>query len=137
MDVWQPSDAVRALADLGHDVTLGDSAAAGNGGRAELEQRHRVAVGGQDRQRAAAVWDRADERDDAGGRSAHGSTDRLPDIDTAVLAGGVLVLREGERPQDGAGRRPGPPGRDRDEDQGRDRSDDRDGENAPHQLPPS
>ena len=137
MDMGHAREPVLARADLADDVPLGDGAAAGDGDRAELEQRHGVAVGAQDRQRAAAVGHRADERDDAGGRSAHGSADRLTDVDTAVLAGGVLVLREGERPQDGAGRRPGPAGRDRDEDQRRDRNDDRDGENAPHQLPPS
>ena len=133
MDVGRARDGVLARPDLADDVALRDRAAARDGGRAELEQRDRVAVGGQDRERAAAVGHRADEGDGAGGRRAHRRADRLADVDAAVLAG----RRTGPPPREN-GRRTGPsagqaqPAASGDDGSGRDRSNDRDGEHAPH-----
>ena len=71
----------------------------------------------------------------AGART--GSPAAAPMSIPAVLAGRVLVRGERERPQHRSVGGPDPAGRDRDDDQGRDRSDDRDGEHAPHEVPPS
>ena len=82
---------------------------------AELEQRHRVAVGGLDRQRAAASRDRAGERDGAGGGRADVGAGGSADVDSAVLAGRVLVLSEREWPQNRSVGGPGPGDRGRDD----------------------
>jgi hypothetical protein len=128
---------VLAVADLADDRSLRDHTAGRDDGRAELEQRDRVAVGSQDRDRAATARHRAREGDGSCGRGAHRRADRLTDVDAAVLAGGVAVLGQGERPQNRSVGRPGPSRRDRDDDQRRDRRSDRDGEHAPHRVPPS
>jgi hypothetical protein len=130
-------DGVVALADEADDRALRDRAAPDYRDRRKLEQRHRVSVGGLDRQRATAGRNGTRERDRARGRGVNGLAGCRADVDPAVLAGRVLVLREREGPQDRPRGRPGPAGRDRDDDQGRDRNDDRDGEHAPHELPPS
>ena len=137
MDMGHTGGGVLALADVADDRAFRDRAAGGDDGRAELEQRDRVAVGSQDRQCAAAARHRAGEGDRSRGRSAHRGADSLTDVDAAVLAGGIAVLGKGERPQDRSVGGPGPTGRDWNDDQGRDRSSDRDGEHAPHQAPPS
>ena len=129
--------AVLAHSYLTDDRTLGDRAPAGNVDRAELEQRDRVSVGGLDRERAAARRDRPDEGHGARDGRANRLVDRRADIDAAVLPGLVLVCCERERPQDRPLHRPGPAGSGRDEDQSRGRCRDRDGEHAPHELPPS
>jgi len=128
---------VLAVADMADDRALRDHAAGRDDGRVELEQRDRIAVGSHDRDRAAAARHRAGEGDGSCGRGAHRRADNLTDVDAAVLAGGVAVLGQGERSQDRPVGRPGPSGRDRDDDQGRDRRSDRDGEHAPHRVPPS
>jgi hypothetical protein len=137
VDVGDTGGRILALADVADDRALRDCAAGRDDGRAELEQRDCVAVGGQDRDRTTAARNGAGERDASRGRSAHGRADSLTDIDPAMLAGGVAVLGKGERPQDRSFGGPSPAGRGRDDDQGRDRSSDRDGEDAPHQIPPS
>ena len=112
VDVRQERDRVRALADGADDLSLGDDAAACDGGRAELEQRHRVDVG-QDRDRPAAAGYRADERDGAGDRRAHGVADGRADVDAAVLSACVRIGAERKLPQDRAVDRPRPAPRDR------------------------
>jgi hypothetical protein len=102
---------IGALADPPDEVALGHGRTARGVGRAELEQRHGVAVGGLDRQRPAAAGHGSDERDDAGCGGAHRVADRRPDVDATVLAGGVDVGAEGERPQHRPVDRPRPAGR--------------------------
>lgn len=130
-------DGVLALTDAADDLALGDGASARDGDRAELEERHRVSVGGLDRERATAGRDGADKGDDARGGCAHRLAGNGSDVDPAVLPGCIFVRREHERPEDGPVGGPRPAGRDGDEDQGRDRRNDRDGEHAPHRVPPS
>ena len=137
MDVRHGGDRVLALADLADDAAFSDRAAARDGDRPELEQRHGVAVGRLDRQRAAAGRNGADERDDAGGGRPHGVAGSGADVDSTMLARCVLVRCERERAQERPVNRPGPAESTRDDDQRRDRCNDRDGEYAPHQTPPS
>jgi hypothetical protein len=137
MDVWRARDSVLARADVRHDRAFGDGAAAGDRDRAELEQRHGVAVCRLDRQRATAARDGTCERDGSGCRRPHRAACSGADVDPPVLAGRILVLGERERPQDRSVGGPDPACRGRDDDQGRDRSDDRDGEHASHEVPPS
>ena len=137
VDVGHTRHGVLAVADLADDRALRDHAAGRDDGRAELEQRDRVAVGSQDRDRATAARHRTGEGDGSCGRGAHRRAESRTDVDAAVLAGGVAVLGDGERSQDRPVGRPGPTGRDRDDDQGCDRRSDRDGEHAPHRVPPS
>lgn len=130
-------DRVLALAHLTHDVPLGDEAASRDRDRAELQQRDRVAVGGLDRHGPPAAGHGAAERDRAGGRRANDGADLGPDVDAAMLAGGVRVLAELERPEDGPVGGPGPRGGGRDDDEERGRGDDRSAERARHETPPS
>ena len=127
---------VLALADRPHDRAFDDRTPACDRDRAELEQRHGVAVRGLNRQRAAASRDRAGERDGAGDGRADFGADGSSDVDSAMLAGRVLVIRERERPQNRSIGRPGPGGRGRNDDKGCDRND-REGEHALHGAPPS
>ena len=119
------------------NVALGDEAAARDRDRAELQQRHRVAVGGLDRHGPAAAGHGTAERDRAGGRRAHGGADVGADVDAAVLAGGVRVRAQLERPDDRPVGGPGPGGGSRDDDEERGRGDDRSAEGARHETPPS
>jgi hypothetical protein len=137
MDMRYGRDGVLAVADLADDHAFSDRAAARDGDRPELEQRHGVAVGRLDRQRATAGRNGADEGDDAGGGSPNGVADGGADVDSTMLARSVLVRRERERAQERPVSRPGPADRHGDDDQSRDRCNDRDGEHAPHQTPPS
>ena len=82
---------VIAVADLADDPSFSDRAAARDGDRSELEQRHGVAVGRLDRQRAAPGRNGADERDDACGRRPHGVAGGGADVDSTMLARRVLV----------------------------------------------
>jgi hypothetical protein len=61
MDVRRRCDRVGALAGDTDDGALRDDAAAQDARRGELQQCHRMAVGGLDRDRSATVRDRADE----------------------------------------------------------------------------
>jgi hypothetical protein len=137
VDVRRLRDGVFARADLAHDLAFGDGAATRDRDRAELEQRHGVTVRRLDRQRASAGRDGACERDDAGCGRPHCAACGRADVDSPVLAYRIVVLGEREGPQDRPVGGPNPAGRGRDDDQGRDRSDDRDGEHAPHEVPPS
>ena len=97
--VGRRGDGVGALADATDEVAFGHVRASRDLGRAQLEQRHGVAVAGLDRQRPAASGHRSDERDQARRRRAHPVACRCPDVDATVLAGGIHVGAEGERPQ--------------------------------------
>ena len=97
--VGRRGDGVGALADAADEVAFGHVRASRDLGRAQLEQRHRVAVAGLDRQRPAAAGHGSDERDDARRGRAHPVACRCPDVDATVLAGGIHVGAEGERPQ--------------------------------------
>ena len=134
VDVWRGRDGVGALSDDADDCSLGDLIAAADVRRAELQQGDRVAVGCLDRDRTAAVRDRADERDGTRRGRPDRASERGADVDAAVLAAGVDVGAESERAQDlPVGRpRPGRSGR-RD---GERRQDDRGNEDSPHRKPP-
>jgi hypothetical protein len=136
MDVRRRGDGVLARPHLADDGPLGDLRAARDADRRQLEQRHRPAVGGLDRQRPAAAGDGAGERDGAGRGRAHGRSRRRADVDAPVLPRRVGV-GEGERPQNRPVGGPGPAGRDRGEGEEQGRSRDRGEEHAPHRAPPS
>jgi hypothetical protein len=74
----------------------------------DMRQRHRIAVGGRDRDRQAGVRHRADERHCAVGRRPDRLGCRRGDVDSAVLAGGVGIGADGERAQDRPADRPRP-----------------------------
>jgi hypothetical protein len=111
MDVRVGRHGIDADADGAHDRTLGHGVVARDRSGGQLEQRHRVAVRRLDGDGAPAGGEGADEGDRAGRRSQHGRTDVGPDVDAAMLAARVRVGAEDERPQHGAGHRPGPGGR--------------------------
>ena len=62
--------------------------------RAEMRQRHRVAVASLNRQRPTADRHRACERDNPRDRRQHRGSRGSADVDTAVLAGRVGVITE-------------------------------------------
>jgi hypothetical protein len=99
VDVRGTRDRVLALADGADGRALVHDVAAGDRGRSELHQRHRVAVGRLDRHAAPHAGERAGE----GHRPRRGRADTgsgaAADVDTAVLARGVRVVDERERPQ--------------------------------------
>ena len=66
----------------------------------ELEQGHRVAVVGSDRESAAAARDRARERDGAADRCADRVSDGRTDVDPAMLSARVGIGAEREGPED-------------------------------------
>ncbi len=135
VDVRRGRDLVGALADGSDDVALGDDAAAQDARRAELQQGHRIAVGGLNRDRVTAAWDRADERDRSRGRGEHRAAEPGADVDPAVLPRGVGVRPERERAQHRSGRRPRPGVCGRHRNQGRDqgRQQDEDRDDPPHE----
>jgi len=124
---------VGALAHVPHGRPLLDDRAANHVDRAELEQGHRIAVGGLDRQSATAVRNRAYERDRAGYRRDDLRADLCADVDAAVLPAGVGIAPERERTDDRTVDRPGPGTRGRDRDERREG--DRGGEGATHAPP--
>jgi hypothetical protein len=76
--------------------------------RSEMQQRHGVAVGRLDRDRAAACRHCPGERDEARGRRGHGGAQRRADVDAAVEAAGIGVGAEAEPLQHRPLNRPGP-----------------------------
>jgi hypothetical protein len=77
--------------------------------RAEVAERHGIALGGLDGDRLAVGRHRAGERDGAGRRRQHVGTGRAGHVDAAMLACRIGVGRiEVEPPQHLARRRPGP-----------------------------
>jgi hypothetical protein len=70
-----------------------------NSERPEVLERHRVAVGGTNRDRLSAFWDRPGEGDVPGGRRQDVGPKISGHVDSAVLATGIRILSEDERPQ--------------------------------------
>ena len=97
-----------ARADGAHGGPFGDRRAAFDRQRSEMQQRHGVAVGRLDRDRAAARRHRPGERDQARGRRAHGGAKRRADVDAAVKAAGIGVGAEAEPLQHRPLNRPDP-----------------------------
>jgi hypothetical protein len=102
VDVGVGRDCVLARADRSHDVALGDGRPARDVDAPELKQRHRIAVRGADRDRAAAVWNGAGEADRARRRSPHRRPHGAADVDSPVLAAGVRVVAESESAEHGS-----------------------------------
>jgi hypothetical protein len=101
-------DCVRALADAPNAHAFHNCVAAPDRDARELEEGHREAVTRLDRQRAAAVRDRARERDGAADGRVHGVADGRADVDPAMLAARIGVAAENERAQDRPVDRPRP-----------------------------
>ena len=76
--------------------------------RSEVQERHGVAVGRLDRDRASTHRHRSGEGDDPAGRCRHGRARRRPDVYAAVETAGVGVGAEAELLQHRALNRPGP-----------------------------
>jgi hypothetical protein len=93
-------DRVRALADASDAHAFRNRVAAPDRDTRELEEGHGEAVARLDRQRTAAVGDRARERDGAADRRVHGVADGRADVDPAMLAARIGVTAEDERAQD-------------------------------------
>ena len=130
MDVRLQGDCIAALAGDADLCSLGHCKAALDARRAELEQRHGVAIVGRDRDRSAATRDEADERDGAGSGSADRAADLGTDVDAAVLAAGVGVVTEHKRAEDRPVERPRPGASGRRD--GEHRQHDRGNERSPH-----
>jgi hypothetical protein len=96
-------------ADRPDAVALGDRHALRHRDRAEVRERHRIALGGGDRHAPARARDRARKAHRTGRRRDDGCPGRCSDVDAAVLTRGVRVRRiEQERLEDGAVNRPRP-----------------------------
>ena len=115
VDVGLERHRVAARAGQGDDRSLRHRLAARDEHLAELEQRHRPAVAGLDRQRPAAAGHRPRERDRPARRRAHRGARLRPDVDPAVEPAEVRVGAEHERPEHGAVDGPRPGGRAGDE----------------------
>jgi hypothetical protein len=99
-----------ARPDAPDRVALGDHPAPFDEQRAQLRQRHGIAVGGADRDDEAVPRHAAREGHLARGRSDDPSAERVGDVDAAVLSAGVRVRAEAERLQHLAAGRPAPRG---------------------------
>jgi hypothetical protein len=99
MDVGLARDRVHARPDDADDGSLGDLVASPDRDRTELKQRDGETIRSLDRERAAAVGERAAERDPAGRRRTNGCTERSSHVEAAVLPAGVGVVAEGEAPE--------------------------------------
>ncbi len=109
VDVRRGHLRVAARADRPDDVSFGDRRALPDDEGAEMRERDGVPVGGVDREGEPGTGDRPGEADTAGGRRKHGSAGVTTDVDAAVLAAVVRMLRvEDERPENRAGRGPCP-----------------------------
>jgi hypothetical protein len=108
MHVRRRRDGVGAFADHADGRALVDAIALADARRTELQKGHREGVGGLDRHRTTAAWERADEGDGAAGGGEHTSAELACDVDAAVLTARVAVGGERERAQDRSGDRPRP-----------------------------
>ena len=131
VDVRRRRDGVDARADDADDRSFGDHAAARDARRAELQQRHRVAVRGQDRDRPTTARDRAGERDGACCRGDHLASELGADVDATMLPARIGVGAERERSQHRPRRRPDPGVRRRRRDERRKHDQER--ESSPHE----
>ena len=125
-------------ADRPDDVAFGDRGALRDRGRAEVRERDRVAVGGRDRERAPRARDGADVGHLPRRGRAHGTARVACEVEPAVLAAGVRVVRvERVGLEHGAVRRPGPGAGERGyERSGEQRGKGRDEEETTHGRPP-
>jgi hypothetical protein len=98
VDVRLSRHRILARADRTDDVTFIDRRSSLDLDLSELEQRDGVAVCGANRDRAAAVRDRPREADRPARRGSHHGPDRATDVDPTVLAAGVRVAAQRERP---------------------------------------
>jgi hypothetical protein len=135
MNVRRGRDGVGAFANRPDNRSFRDVVAARDARRAQLEQRDRKAVGGPDRDCAAAARNSTDERDRTGGGCPDGAPELGADIDAAMLAAGVGVIAEDEWAKDLPVGRPRPSKSGRRDDERR--QDDRGNERSPHRKPPS
>ncbi len=98
VDVWLVHLGRAARADRADDVLLGDRRAPGDGDRAEMRKRDRVAVRGLDRDRLAVRRHGPGEAHGAGRRCDDALAGSIgADVHASVLAGGVrlrLVIRK-------------------------------------------
>ena len=97
MNVRHESDCVCALADGADDRALRDVAPAHDRGCPELQQRHHVRVG-LDRDHAPATWNSAHEGHGSADRSVDVAADGEADVHPSMLASGVRVGTQRERP---------------------------------------
>jgi hypothetical protein len=100
-----------ARPDGTHDVTFDNRDVAADGQGAEVEQRRRETALAADRERLAARRHRPGERDDAARRSDHCGSRGRADVEPAMLARGIRIRAEAERPQHRALNGPRPAGR--------------------------
>jgi hypothetical protein len=123
VDVRHRQLRLAARADRADELALRDCVAAPDRVRPEVNERDRVAVRRRDRQRLAADRHGPREGDGARDRRLHPRTARRPDVDSAVLPGGVRVLAvEREERQHRAVHGPAPAQGGRGDDQHRDGS---------------
>jgi hypothetical protein len=85
-----------ARADRADGGAFGHGCTAPDHEGAEMDEGHRVPVGGLDRDGAAAAGNGARERNRARSRGAHGGAGRGADVDAAVLSRRVRVVSEDE-----------------------------------------
>ena len=115
---------------------FGDGIALRDPDRTEMDDRHGVAVGGQDRDASPVRRQRSGEAHGAGHRRTHGRALRTRYVDAAVLSGGIGVAAERERSEHvavcGPRPRPGRPARHERRETRR-----RDCEKTMHEAPPS
>jgi hypothetical protein len=99
--------------DATHHRAFGHVSTRRDADRAEMDEGHRVAVAGSDRQCPPAARDSPGEFDDAGGRGYDRRPPGRAEIDAAMLPGGVRIAPVGKcsehRPVHGPG--PGECGR--------------------------
>lgn len=134
VDVRDRRDRVDAFANEAHDRSFGDDDTAHDARRAELQQRHRIAVGCLDRDRPASARNEPGERDRARSRSENRTPELGGDVDPAMLPARVLVRAERERSHHRPRGRPDPGVRRR---RGSERrKEDQDREESPHDGPP-
>jgi hypothetical protein len=108
VDVGVGDERVVARADPGDDRSLLDDLPTRDEDLAELQERDRVAVGRQDRDRPAPAGHHPCEGDSSRGGRPHVGAELTADVDAAVLAAGVGVVAQDEGAEDGAVGRPRP-----------------------------
>jgi len=108
VDVRLERDRVSARADARDDGSLLDGIALRDQQLSQLEERDGIAVGGLDRERLAAPWDRPGERHGSRGRRTDVGAELSADVDPAMLVAGIRVGPEHEGPEDRPAGRPRP-----------------------------
>ncbi len=90
------------------DLPIADDCATGDDSRAEVRERHGIAVPGQHRDDQPALRNRPDKAHGAGCGSMHALPRGTCDVDASVLASLIRVGAETERPKYTSARRPRP-----------------------------